>query len=166
MVVPWSADEPLPGGIGRQCLALVESQSTAYLSTIDAEGYPQTRAVFNLRCRERFPGMAPLLRGHDLDLLLYFTTNTSSGKVAELQQRPQACAYICRAETSEGVTLTGNLEFVDDEPTKAACWHPWWVRYYPGGPADPEYAILRLRPIWLRGLIRGGPVKCALPLPD
>jgi general stress protein 26 len=147
----------------RDTRKLIENVFVAYLSTVDAEGYPQTRAVFNLRCQSRFPGMSPLLVGHESDFLLYFTTNTSSQKVAELAARPRACAYFCQPEDAYGALLTGQCELVEDRAIKDACWHPGWERYYPGGPTDPDYAILRMRPERVKGWYHNGTFAYALP---
>jgi general stress protein 26 len=141
----------------RESLDLLRSVHVACLSTVDAEGYPQTRAVFNLRSRHRFPGLAPLFAGHDEDLLLYFTTDSSSRKVEEIRVRPQASAYFCRTEDSFGLLLIGSCCVVEDEAVKEACWQEGWERYYPGGRDDPEFGILRLLPVRVKGWYQSRP---------
>jgi general stress protein 26 len=145
-----------------QSLALLESLHIAYLSTVDAEGYPQTRAVFNLRCRHRFPGLTPLFAGHERDFLLYFTADSSSPKMEEIRAHPAASAYFCRAEDSFGLLLAGLCAVVEDPRIKEACWQEGWERYYPGGRGDPEYGILQLRPRRMKGWFQSRPF--ALPV--
>ena len=41
--------------IKQMCLQLMETSKAAYLTTIDAHGYPHTRAMFNLRNKELWP---------------------------------------------------------------------------------------------------------------
>ena len=46
----------------RLSIDLLETAETAIVTSIDAEGFPQTRAMFNLRRKEQFPGLAGLCK--------------------------------------------------------------------------------------------------------
>jgi general stress protein 26 len=144
-------------------LELVNSLKIAYLSTVDSEGCPQTRAVFNLRCREAFPGTDACFEGHDRDFLLYFTTNTASTKMAEIRRHPAVSIYYCRPDEFFGLMLTGRIELVEDRALKSALWQEGWERFYPLGRDDPDYAVLRLYPSRMKGWHRGS--RFALDLP-
>ena len=147
----------------RENLELVNALKIAYLSTVNGEGCPQTRAVFNLRCREAFPGTDALFVGHDLDFLLYFTTNTSSAKMAEIRRHPAVSVYYCRPDEFFGLMLTGRIEVVKDQALKLALWQEGWKRYYPQGREDPDYTVLRLRPSRMKGWHRGESFGLDLP---
>jgi general stress protein 26 len=121
------------------------------MGTVDLQGRPRIRAVFNLRNRERYPKLVPLFQGHDKDLLLLFTTNTSSSKVAELRANPAVAVYFANPEESFGLMLGGDVEFVEEAEVKRALWHDGWERYYPGGYDDPDHTVLRLLPKMARG---------------
>jgi general stress protein 26 len=135
----------------RSCVKLVESAWPAYLGTVDLQGRPRIRAIFNLRNRERFPNLVPLFQGHDDDLLLFFTTNTSSAKVAELKANPAVAVYFSNPEESFGLMLGGDMDMVTDTELRRALWHDGWEKYYPGGYDDPDHTVLRLRPQVARG---------------
>ena len=60
------------------CLDLMETGWPAYLTTVDEKGYPQTRAMFNLRNKDRFPKLIPLFDKRHEEFMILFTTNTSS----------------------------------------------------------------------------------------
>jgi general stress protein 26 len=147
----------------RENLELVNALKIAYLSTVNGEGCPQTRAVFNLRCRDAFPGTDALFEGHDLDFLLYFTTNTSSAKMAEIRRRPAVSVYYCRPDEFFGLMLIGRIEVVNDPALKSALWQEGWERYYPQGREDPDYTILSLRPARMKGWHRGESFGLDLP---
>lgn len=57
---------------------LIDKQSTAFLSSVDADGFPNTKAMLAPRLREG-------LR------VFYLTSNTSSMRAAQYRQNPQAC---------------------------------------------------------------------------
>jgi general stress protein 26 len=131
--------------------AILEQADAAYLTTVDLGGYPHTRAMFNLRNPAWFPRQAPLFRGHERDLLLYFTTNTSSSKLRHLAENPRASAYYCLVREYDGLLLIGEVEVADDSAIRRAVWNEGWEKYYPGGPDDPDHTVLRLRPRRVEG---------------
>jgi general stress protein 26 len=69
-------------------LQLMEVAKAAYLTTIDIDGHPQTRAMFNLRNIYQFPNLRKLFYNHRADFLVLFTTNTSSIKVVQARNNP------------------------------------------------------------------------------
>lgn len=128
------------------CVELMETADAVYLSTIGEDGYPHTRVVFNLRNKQQFPGQASLFAQHRDDLMIYVSTNTSSGKIREIKANPRVSVYYCNPKLFCGVMLAGDIEVVGDPEVKKALWNDGWERYYPAGPGDPDYAVLRLFP--------------------
>lgn len=123
--------------------ALVAASPSVCLATLDAEGFPVTRAMLNLRHPGQFPGLAAFFAGRDV-LECFFTTNTSSAKIAQLAADNRASAYYSVPAEWRGLCVRGRLELVTDDATKRALWQAGWEMYYPGGVADPDYAVLRL----------------------
>jgi general stress protein 26 len=140
--------------VRRACLDLMAMRAEAYLSTIGPDGFPRTRAMLNLRSRAVYPGLVPVFAGHDEDFLLYFTTNTSSAKMRQIAANPAVAVYYCDPAGFHGLQLLGRIEVVEDPATKGRLWQEGWERYYPLGPTDPDYAILRLRPARISGWYR------------
>jgi len=133
------------------CLNLLDTSWPAYLTTVDEKGYPQTRAVFNLRNKERFPKLAPLFDTHNRDFMVLFTTNTSSTKVADIGTRPKVSVYYCNPENWQGFMVGGEIEIVEDLNLKKDIWHPEWIKYYSKGYDDPDHTVLRLAPTVAKG---------------
>lgn len=127
-------------------LELLETAEAAIVSTIDGEGYPQTRAMFNLRRKAQFPGLAGFFAEQREDFTLFFTTNTSSEKIEQIRRNPRVAVYYHKPEEFRGLMLGGVIEMIRDERVLKAIWQPEWKRYYPGGHQDPDHIVLRLNP--------------------
>ena len=70
----------------QECLKLMETVDTAYLSAIDDNGFPQRRAMLNLRNKKQFPALVAMFQRHDQSLLVYLTTNTPSAKMRQIEE--------------------------------------------------------------------------------
>lgn len=134
--------------IGQEIMSLSDM---VYVTTIDEEGYPQTRGMFNLWCAEQFPSLCPLFEKHKDELLVYLGTNTSSAKMEQIKANPAACLYFCRPEEFKGLMVSGRLEIVEDPEVKNALWQEGWEMYYPEGREDPDYSVLRMVPRKVKG---------------
>ena len=140
-------------------LELMGRSDMVFVTTIDEDGLPQSRVMFNLRNRKAFPGLTGLYEGHDEDFLVYLGTNTSSGKMAQIQENPAIC--LCYSDNSEyrSLMLSGHVEIVRDPELKSQLWQDGWEIYYPQGPTDPDFTVLRLRPRKAKGWHRSQPFE-------
>lgn len=109
---------------------LIEKSKTVYMSSVDLEGFPETRAM-----------LPP--RKSDGVKRFYFSTNTSSSKVAHFKANPKACVYFCDSKAYRGVMLTGEIEVLEDSVSKEMLWEEGDEKYYSAGVSDPDYCVLR-----------------------
>ena len=109
---------------------LIDKQKVAFISSIDEDGYPNTKAMLPPRKREGLQ-------------TFYFTTNTSSMRVSQYKQNPKACIYFCDRRFFRGVMLTGTVEVLEDSSSKEMIWQEGDTMYYPLGVTDPDYCVLR-----------------------
>lgn len=109
---------------------LADKQTTAYLSSIDQDGFPNTRAMLAPRKREGIH-------------TFYFTTNTSSLKISQYRENDKACIYFCDRRFFRGVMLIGTAEVLEDQESKEMIWREGDTMYYPKGVADPDYCVLK-----------------------
>jgi general stress protein 26 len=58
--------------------------------------------------------------------------------------------------------LCGEIEEVSDQQLKKELWQPDWEIFWQGGVDDPEYAVLRLMPIFVRGAYKESPFEFEL----
>lgn len=127
-------------------LELIETSKAAYLTTIDFNGFPITRAMFNLRNKEQFPEFSEYFQKQQNKFVIFISTNTSSTKVDHRKKNPAICVYYCDPEDFRGLMLGGSAEIVNDQKLKRTIWLDWWTRYYLKGVDDPDYTLLRLQP--------------------
>jgi general stress protein 26 len=74
-------------------LELMKNTKAAYLTTIDSEGYPITRAMFNLRNEAQFPEFSDFFNRLNNEFEIYISTNTSSSKTDHIKKNPKICVY-------------------------------------------------------------------------
>lgn len=109
---------------------LIDKQNVAYLSSVDSEGFPNTKAMLMPRIREGIK-------------VFYFTTNTSSMRVRQFRENEKACLYFCDRRFYRGVMLKGKIEVLEDAASKEKIWQDGDTMYYPEGVTDPDYCVLR-----------------------
>lgn len=113
---------------------LIDKQKIAYISSVDEDGYPSTKAMLAPRKREGIK-------------VFYFTTNTSSMKVVQYKENSKACIYFCDRRFFRGITLWGEMEVLEDEESKKMIWQEGDTMYYPEGVTDPDYCVLKFTAI-------------------
>ena len=131
-------------------LELIKKADAAYLTTIDSNGFPSTRAMLNLKNAKMFPSLARFMDSYDENLTLFFTTNTSSTKVKQIVGNPKVSVYYCDPNSWHGFMCQGEIEIVKDKSIKDALWLEDWIMYYPEGKDSEDYAILRLKPSYVK----------------
>jgi len=132
--------------IKKEGIMLMETSKAAYLTTIDSEGFPITRAMFNLRNREQFPEFIEFFRKEENEFAIYIGTNTSSSKYRHIKKNPKIAVYFCDPDEFKGFMFGGEVDIVENLEIKRKIWLEWWTKYYPKGVEDPDYTLLRLAP--------------------
>lgn len=109
---------------------LIDKQKVTFIGSIDKDGFPNTKAMLPPRKRDGIK-------------VFYFTTNTSSMRVAQYRNNPNACIYFCDRRFFRGVMLIGTLAVLEDSDSKELIWQEGDTMYYPNGVTDPDYCVLR-----------------------
>lgn len=109
---------------------MIDKQKTAFLGSVDADGYPNIKAMLQPRKREGIK-------------TIYLTTNTSSMRVAQFRENDHACMYFCDARFFRGVMLRGTIEVLTDSASKEMIWREGDTMYYKEGVTDPDYCVLK-----------------------
>ena len=109
----------------------IKQQKTAFISSLDENGFPVTRAMLSPR----------VIDGNDL----YFSTNTSSSKVKQYLANNKACVYFYQRGRFkyQGVTIKGTMAVCTDQPTKDKIWRFGDKLFYKQGVTDPDYCVLK-----------------------
>ena len=110
----------------------VDKQKVAFICSVDDDGFPNTKAM--LRPRKRI-GLKEF----------YFSTNTSSMRVAQYRKNPKASIYFYHKGLIKyvGVMLKGKMEVLMDQKTKNSIWRRGDTMFYKKGVTDPDYCVLK-----------------------
>ena len=114
-----------------QILEFISEQKTAFIASVNEQGYPVIRAM-----------LAP--RKIDGDEI-YFTTNTSSNKIKQFSMNDKACIYFYKRGKFkyQGVCIIGEMQICTDQETKDEIWRFGDKLFYKKGVTDPDYCVLK-----------------------
>lgn len=115
----------------QQVFKFIKKQKTALISSVDGNGFPNTKAM-----------LAPRkIQGKDF----YFSTNTSSVRVEQYRSNPNACIYFFKRGlfSYTGVMLVGTMSVLTDQNTKNELWRASDTIFYKQGKTDPDYCVLK-----------------------
>jgi len=109
---------------------LIEKQSISFLSSIDENGFPNTKAM-----------LAPCKR--DGIKTFYWHTNSPSKKIKQYRDNSKACIYFYDKRFFRGVMLRGKMEVLDNKKIKKEFWKDEYTQYYTGGMDGGDFIILK-----------------------
>ncbi len=110
---------------------LRENAQVAYIASVNEDGFPQIKGML---CFE-----------HESMKIHYFSTNTSSKRVAQFLKNPKASVYYVddTKDQYKGALFTGTMEVCTDHETKAFLWRDGCEIYYPKGVDDEDYCVYK-----------------------
>lgn len=110
----------------------IDKQKVSFICSVDDEGFPNAKAMLMPRKRV---GLKEF----------YFSTNTSSMRVRQYLENPNACIYFYHKGLIKyvGVMLVGTMEVLTDRETKNAIWRTGDRMFYKQGVTDPDYCVLK-----------------------
>ena len=109
---------------------LIDKQKIAFIASVDADGFPNMKAMLSPRKRN---GLKEI----------WFSTNTSSIRVAQYRENPKASVYFYDKRFFRGAQLRGTMEVLEDATIKEELWEFGDKMYYPKGVTDPDYCVLK-----------------------
>lgn len=110
----------------------IDKQKVSFICSVDNDSYPNVKAMLKPRKRNGIKEF-------------YFSTNTSSMRVSQYINNPNAAVYFYRKGLVKytGVMLRGKMEVLTDEETKNTIWKRGDTIYYKKGVTDPDYCVLK-----------------------
>ena len=118
----------------QEALELANQQTIAMLGTNGDAGYPNIKAMIKMENE----GLKTI----------WFSTNTSSKRMKQLQRDRKTCVYFVDMEHWKGLMLVGRVEILQDAASRERLWRDGYERYYPLGVTDPDYTVLRFTAQW------------------
>lgn len=116
---------------------MIDKANICYISSIDEEGYPNTKAMLKPRKRNGIKE-------------IYLSTNTSSLKVKSFKNNDKACLYFCDKRFFRGIMIKGTVEILEDQKSKDMIWQVGDKMYYKKGKTDPDYCVIKFTSIKAR----------------
>lgn len=110
----------------------VKKQKVSFIGSVDENGYPNMKAMLKPR---KSNGLKEF----------YFSTNTSSLRVKQFQNNPNASIYFYHKGLIKyiGVMLVGKMEVLTDQETKDMIWRKGDTMFYKKGVTDQDYCVLK-----------------------
>ncbi len=118
----------------KESLAIADKAAIVMLGTNGDSGFPNIKAMFKMEKE----GLKTI----------WFSTNTSSKRVAQLRRDSKACVYFADRKQLKGLMLVGNIDILQDNESKQRLWREGFELYYPQGVTDPDYSVLRFTTLW------------------
>ena len=111
--------------------AFIQKQKTAFVASVDEEGFPNIKAMF----------MPRKIEGN----CFYFSTNTSSMRAQQFLKNEKASIYFYQRSRYryEGLMLTGKMEVLQDPEIKKEIWRSGDTMFHKQGVDDPDYCVLK-----------------------
>ena len=110
---------------------LIDKQKIAFIASVDGDGFPNMKAMLSPRKRN---GLREF----------WFSTNTSSMRVAQYRENSKASIYFYDKKLFyHGVQLRGTMEVLEDTASKEMIWERGDTMYYKEGVTDPDYCVLK-----------------------
>lgn len=110
----------------------IARQKVSFICSIDNENYPNVKAMLKPR---KIVGLKEF----------YFSTNTSSMRVAQYQENSNASIYFYHKGLFKyvGVMLKGKMEVLNDQEIKNLLWKKGDMIFYKKGVTDEDYCVLK-----------------------
>lgn len=110
----------------------IRKQKVSFICSVDINGCPNVKAMLKPR---KMNGLKEF----------YFSTNTSSLRVKQFQNNPNASIYFYRKGLIKytGVMLVGKMEVLTDQETKDAIRRKGDTMFYKKGVTDSDYCVLK-----------------------
>ena len=109
---------------------LIDKQSVSFISSIDENGFPYTKAM-----------LAPCKR--EGIKTFYWHTNSLSMRIKHYKNNPKACVYFCDKRFFRGVMLKGTMEVLNGKKIKEELWKDEYSMYYQGGKDGDDFIIIK-----------------------
>jgi general stress protein 26 len=109
---------------------LIDKQGVCFISSVDENGYPNTKAM-----------LAPCKR--ESLKTFYWHTNSPSLRLKQYKNNPRACAYFCDRRFFRGVMLKGKMEVLANKKIKKELWRDEYSMYYQGGADGGDFTLIK-----------------------
>lgn len=108
---------------------LVERSSVVLIGTAGTDGFPQIKALSR--------------HANDGIRVIWMMTGSETRKIEQLRRDNRAALYFLDPAKMQGLMLEGTVELLSDINSRRRVWKPALQHWYPGGPEDPNFRVLK-----------------------
>lgn len=116
----------------RNVIDLISRNRYAKLITFGPDGSPRGRIMTNL----------PIGR----DMVIWFATGLSTSKIRDIRRNPAVAVFVDDPHDQTNASISGTAEIVSDDRLRRKFWRDGFGFFFPGGPSDPDYCLLKITP--------------------
>jgi len=80
------------------------------------------------------------------DMVIWYATGRQSNKVREIKKNPNVSVFIDHPTDHMSVSILGKAEIVTDTRRRKKYWQDAWSFFWPDGPNDPDYCLIKITP--------------------
>jgi general stress protein 26 len=110
----------------------IKAAENGFLITQGESGYANSRLV--------------QAYGPEEDLTLWFGTHSKSRKVREIRVNNRVTVTFYDPKEASYVTVLGTAKVINDVETKMKYWRNNWSTFFPKGPENEDYILIRFEP--------------------
>jgi general stress protein 26 len=111
---------------------LIKRNRYSKLITFGTDGAPRGRIMTNL----------PLGK----DMIIWFATGLSTSKIKDIRKNPNVSVFVDDPDDLTNASIIGKAEIVTDDRLRRKFWQEPFGFFFPGGPSNPDYCLLKIIP--------------------
>ena len=116
----------------KQVVELINRNRYSKLITFGLDGVPHARIMTNL----------PLGK----DMVIWFATGLSTNKIKDIKKNSTVSVFVDDPNDQTNASIIGKAEIVTDARLLKKFWQEPFGFFFPGGPSDPDYCLLKITP--------------------
>jgi general stress protein 26 len=111
---------------------LIENNPYSKLITFGPDNAPRGRIMTNL----------PLGK----DMVIWFATGLSTSKIKDIKKNPNVSVFVDDPYDMTNASIAGKAEIITTPALLKKFWQEPFGFFFPGGPTDPNYCLLKITP--------------------
>ena len=116
----------------QKVVELINRNRYSNLITFGTDGTPHGRIMTNL----------PLGK----DMVIWFATGLSTNKIKDIKKNPNVSVFVDDPNDQTNASIIGKAEIVTDARLLKKFWQEPFGFFFPRGPSDPDYCLLKIIP--------------------
>jgi general stress protein 26 len=79
-------------------------------------------------------------------LITFFATGLSTNKIKDIKKNPSVSVFVDDPNDQTNASIIGKAEIVTENRLRKKFWQEPFGYFFPRGPSDPDYCLLKITP--------------------